>query len=117
MLFLLACPVIAAVAFFWRSIQIYAPSNVLMRKVRSERPRWRTVLGLIALATAMLVAMHTVAEAVADGLPGWLNLVGVVLAWDAIKIGLLSVHTCVRCAGVAFSGSTVGAFRAWAATR
>ena len=44
---------------------------------------------LIVLAAALLVAMHVVAEAVANGAPGWLNLVVLVLAWDAIKIAAL----------------------------
>jgi len=37
MLFLFALPVISCVALFWRYLQIFAPSNVLIRMVRSAR--------------------------------------------------------------------------------
>lgn len=90
MLFLLLLPVVGGVAVFWRYIQIYAPSNVLIRHVRYAAPCWRTVLALAALAVALLVAMHLVSEAIARGAPGWLNLVVLVLAWDSIKLGVLA---------------------------
>ena len=40
--------------------------------------------------------MHAVAEAVASGAPGWLNIVVLILAWDAIRFMLLGVSTLVR---------------------
>lgn len=80
MLFLLFLPVVGRFALFWRYVQIYAPSNVLIRHVRWAPPRWRTVLALFALTTVLLVAMHVVAQAVGRGAPGWLNLVVLVLA-------------------------------------
>ena len=43
------------------------------------------------LAGLLLVGMHVLAEAVAAGAPGWLNLVVLVLAWDAIKVGGLAL--------------------------
>lgn len=97
MLFLLVLPVISCVALLWRYLQIYGPSNTLMRHVRSAAPRWRTVLFLLALAVVLLVAMHVVSEAIGRGSPGWLNLLVFVLAWDAIKIGILAGMTCARC--------------------
>jgi hypothetical protein len=93
---LLALPVFATVAFVHRCLQLYAPSNLLVRYVRIAAPRFRTAVGLFALAAALLVAMHVAAEAVAAGAPGWLNLVVLVLAWDAIKIGVLSLLVCGR---------------------
>ena len=42
--------------------------------------------------TATLIGDVTV-EA---GAPDWLHLVAVVLAWDAIKIGWLSILSCIR---------------------
>jgi hypothetical protein len=96
MLFLLALPVISCVALLWRYLQIYAPSNVLVRPVRSAPPRCRTVVFLLALAGVLLVATHVVSEAVERGAPSWLNLVVLVLAWDAIKIGWLAVATGIR---------------------
>lgn len=95
MLFLIALPVISCVALFWRYLQIYAPSNVLIRRVRSAQPRWRTTGALLVLALMLLIAMNVVDHAVRRGAPGWLNLVVLILAWDAIRIALLAV----TCAG------------------
>lgn len=86
MLFLLALPVISCVALLGRHLQIYGPTNMLIRHFRSAPPRWRTVSALAALAAALLIAMHAVAVAVEHGAPGWLNLFVIVLAWDAIKV-------------------------------
>lgn len=96
MVLLLALPVFASVAFVHRCLQMYAPSNLLARHVRMGRPRLRTAAGLIALAAALLIAMRMVAEAIAAGAPAWLNLVVLVLAWDAIKAGWLAVGVAAR---------------------
>ncbi len=100
MLFLLGLPVIGAVALLWRYLQIYAPSNVLIRMVRSGPPHWCTAIGLGALAAALALALHALHAAIAAGAPGWLNLVVLVLAWDAVKCSLLGVHTGLRAVGV-----------------
>jgi hypothetical protein len=102
MIFLLALPVFAAVALAHRYLQMYAPTNRLVRRVRMAAPRFRTAFGLLAAAAVLLSAMHMVAKAVAAGAPGWLNLVVLVLAWDAIKVSWLAVVVLVRL--VAFGG-------------
>lgn len=107
MLFLLVLPVISCVTLLWRCLQIYAPSNMLIRYVRSAPPRWRTVLFLLAFALVLLVAMHLVSEAGERGAPGWLNLVVLVLAWDAIKIAWLAIAVLFRWVGLA-ARRTVG---------
>ena len=96
MVVLLALPVFATVALVNRYLQMYAPSNLLVRHVRMGRPRLRTAAGLIALAAALLIAVRMVAEAVAAGASAWLNLVVLVLAWDAIKAGWLAVGVAAR---------------------
>lgn len=96
MLVLLAIPVIVAVAFVHRLIQAVAPSNLLVRMVRSARPRWRTVVLLLGLAAVLLVTMHVVSGAVSAGAPGWLNLVVLVLAWDALKVASLATSVILR---------------------
>ena len=53
---------------------------------------------LAVLATTTLAAMHLLAEAVAAGAPGWLNLGFVVLGWDSIKFGLAAASVALRCA-------------------
>lgn len=105
MLFLLAVPVISCVAFLWRYLQIYAPSNMLIRRVRLAPPRGRTVLILLALAVSLLIAMHIVSQAVGQGAPSWLNLVVLVLAWDAIKVGWLAASVLLRRVGVSIRHS------------
>lgn len=90
MLVLLALPIIVAVAAMHRYLHFYAPTNLLARRVRAHEPRWRTAAGLIVLAGLLLVAMHVLAEAVAHGARGWLNLIVLVLAWDAIKLAALA---------------------------
>jgi hypothetical protein len=102
MLFLLAIVVVSCVAAFWRNLQLYAPSNRLIRHVRSAPPEWRTLLALAVLTVALLVAMNAIAQAVEHGAPGWLNLVVLVLAWDAIKAGWLAVGVALR--GVTLAG-------------
>jgi len=96
MLVMLALPVFASVAFVHRCLQTYAPSNLLVRHVRIAAPRFRTAVGLLALAAALLIAMHLVVEAVAAGAPGWLNLVVLFLGWDAIKIDALASAVVIR---------------------
>ena len=102
MVLLLALPVFAAVTLAHRYLQLYAPSNMLIRYVRSAPPRWGTALVLAALATVLVVAMHAVAQAVEHGALRWLNLVVLVLAWDAIKVAWLAVWVALR--GVTLAG-------------
>lgn len=96
MLFLLVLPVLGVVALVYRYFQIYAPSNVLTRGVRTSPPSLRTAVGLLLLALVLLSVMHALAEAVASGAPAWLNLVVLLLAWDAIKIGCLTILVWLR---------------------
>jgi hypothetical protein len=98
MLVLLAIPMMVAVAFVHRFIQVVAPSNLLVTSVRSARPRWRMAAALLGLAAVLLLTMHVVANAVSAGAPGWLNLFVLVLAWDALKVGWLGVAVILRSA-------------------
>lgn len=96
MLILLALPAVVAVAATHRYLRIYAPSNVIVRQALSATPRWRIVAALLAFAAVLLIAVRAVAEEVAAWAPGWLNLVVLVLAWDAIKVVILAVHVGLR---------------------
>ncbi|GIM62448.1 hypothetical protein Pve01_76430 [Planomonospora venezuelensis] len=93
MLILLASPVVVAVAAVHHCLQDYAPSNVLVRRMRTQRPRWRTAFALAGIAGVLLLAMHAVAAAVAAGASGWLNLVVLILAWDTIKLVVEALAT------------------------
>lgn len=99
MFILLAIPLIVAVAFVHRVIQVVAPTNLLVRSVRSARPGGRVAAALFGLATVLVLATHVVADAVSAGAPGWLNLVVLVLAWDALKVGWLAVSVILRAIG------------------
>lgn len=96
MLFLLVVPVMAAVALVHRHLQIYAPTNVLSRKVRRSTPSLRAAGGLLALSMTLLLLMHALAVAIGVGAPRWLNLVVLLLAWDAIRIGILTLLASAR---------------------
>lgn len=96
MLLRLALPIIAAVAAGHRGLQAHAPTNLLARRVRAQRPRWRTAAALSVLVGSLVVAMHAMGEAVANGASGWLNLIVLLLAWDAIKISCLVGGVLVR---------------------
>lgn len=96
MLLLFALPVIATVTVVHRYLQLYAPTNLLVRRLRAEEPRWRTAAVLVVVGASLLMATHTATSAVANGAPGWLNLLVLVLAWDAIKVGALAICTAIR---------------------
>jgi hypothetical protein len=97
MLILLALTVIAAVSAMHHYLQAYAPSNLLVRRARAMPPPWRAALTVTAVAGVLLTGMHVLAAAAASGAPGWVNLVVLILAWDAIKVGLLAVSVIARC--------------------
>lgn len=101
MLFLLVLPVLGVVALVYRYFWIYAPSNVLTRRVRTSPPSLRSATGLLLLALALLSVMHALVIAVASGAPAWLNLVVLLLAWDAIKVGCLTVAVWLRALAMA----------------
>src|SRR4051794_10201685 len=96
MLLLIILPVLGIVALAHRYLQLYAPSNVLIRSVRRSSSTWRTAAALLMTALALAGLSHVLARAIVQGAPAWLNLVVLVLAWDAIKIGLLGCHALAR---------------------
>lgn len=88
----LVIPVRAGAVLLHRSLQMYAPSNILIQRVRLSRQTVGSVAPLVVLAAVLLVVLRAVSNAVTGGAPGWLNLVVLVLAWDAAKFGSLAVH-------------------------
>lgn len=106
MIMLLALPVIAAVALAHRYLLLYAPSNVLVRRVRAATPALSTAAAMLAVASSLIVALKVASDAVAAGSPGWLNLVVLVLAWDAVKLSWCAVGVALQVASRAMT--TVG---------
>jgi hypothetical protein len=97
MLLLLVLPVIAIVAATHRYVLLYAPSNVLLRRARAAPPTARMVAGFLGSGVVLFLAMHALAQKVAAGAPGWLNILVLMLAWDGIKCGCAALGTAVRC--------------------
>ena len=97
MLFVL--PILGVLALAHRYLQTYAPTNVRIRRVRSSTPCWRTVAALFALAWLLLLGMHALVDAVETGAPAWLNLLVLILAGDAIKVGCLAIGAALRAMG------------------
>lgn len=104
MLFLIVLPVLVVVTTVRRRLQAYAPTNRVVSQARLAPPKRRTVVLLGMAAIILIFAMRAVELLIAAGAPGWLNLVVLVLAWDAIKVGLASggvAFGCVRDVAVA----------------
>jgi hypothetical protein len=98
MLFLLALPIFLAVAAVHRYVALYAPSNILIRHVRTSPPCWRTATTLAVLSGVLVLAMRGVEIWLRAGAPGLVNLAALILAWDAIKVGALAICVGVRAA-------------------
>jgi hypothetical protein len=96
MLLLLAMPVMATVALAHRLLLAFAPSNVLIRRVRASRPTFRSAAVQAVAAVVLVRTAHTLSLAIRTGAPDWLNLLVLVLLWDAVKCSLLAVHTTAR---------------------
>lgn len=94
---LIAVPAVVLVTVGHALLHAYAPSNVLIRRVRGSRPtlRMAVVVGALAVGCAFLVlTLHLAVEA---GASGWLNVVVLLLAWDAIKFAVTACATSARC--------------------
>jgi hypothetical protein len=102
---LIVVPVIVLVVCAHSLVQTYAPTNVLVRRVRSSRPTFRMSVALGALAFGCASAVLTSHLAIEAGAPGWLNLVVLVLAWDAIKFAVMACVTSVSRLASAIGGA------------
>lgn len=91
MLLVLFLPVLYASALAHHYFKAYAPSNVLIRRVRAGRLRWRTAGALLALSFVLVAIAHVLAAIVAAGAWGGLNFVVLMVMWDAIKFGCLGI--------------------------
>jgi hypothetical protein len=80
-------------ALVYRHLQMYAPANAIVARIRQKRPRFRVAAGLMGLSATLA------AGAVVSGAPGWLNIVVFIAIWDACKFAALGVTVFVRWAG------------------
>lgn len=91
MVVLLALPIVASVSFAYRLLQMAAPSNLLIARSCEAVPTLFRAGSLGALVLMLVAFAHTLTVAISSGAPGWLNLLVLVLLWDAIKLGLAGI--------------------------
>lgn len=76
----------------------YMPTNILLDAIRTRRGlKWGVPAML--LAVPYLLAVSTFTQLIADGGPGWLNLLVVLCLWNTMKfiiMGPVSVFLLVR---------------------
>jgi len=96
MLFQLAVPVTVLVAHARRLLQTHAPSNVVIARVRASRPTMHATVFLASAAIVLAAVAHRLTLAIERGSPAWLNLVVLVLLWDAIKFAIESAVIVIR---------------------
>jgi hypothetical protein len=105
LLLLIAVPVVVLVAFTVSLLQAYAPAYVLVRRVRAARPSFRKAVALVALAFGCVLGVQAMRLAIEAGASGWLYLVVLVLAWDAIKFAVLACLITLRRVALVSRGS------------
>jgi len=93
---LLAIPVVVAVAFAYCLVEAVAPTNMLIAHMRGTWPSLIAPGVLSAVALLLVTSAHGISLAIARGAPDWLNLIVLILLWDAIKLGLLALREFVR---------------------
>ena len=92
MLFLLILPAFTLAATAHHCLRSYAPSNMLIAWLRAAQPNWRTAGALLSTAVLLVAGAHRLDIAIAAGAPAWLNLVVLILTWDAIKLAWLALE-------------------------
>lgn len=71
----------------------YAPSNILIRYFRSPDGRRRAFPFSAAITAGYLAATAGLTAIIESGGPGWINLVVLTCAWNAIKFATFAVCT------------------------
>lgn len=82
----------------------YAPSNILIRHLRSSGGRsWAFPISA-ALAAGYLTATVELTAIIDAGGPGWLNLIALTCAWNAIKYTIVGLEGAGRALVSSLSG-------------
>ena len=77
----------------------YMPTNILLDAIRTRRGlKWGVPAML--LAAPYLLAASTLTTLIADGGPGWLNLLVLLCLWDATKFLAMGPVSLILLAGV-----------------
>lgn len=86
MIRLLMTPVIR---FRW-FLRCYAPSNIALDYLRTRSGLKWGVPAALVLVPAHLFAASLTTTVIERGAPGWLNIVVLVLIWDALKFAVMA---------------------------
>ena len=72
-------------------LQAFAPTNILLRHLRTRGGlKWAIPTALLIVPTYLIAAAITTAV-IADGGPGWLNLMALTCIWNAMKFAWMVV--------------------------
>jgi hypothetical protein len=72
-------------------LRFYMPTNIAIDLLRTPRGlKWAVPVALVAVP-AYLFAMSICATRVADGGPGWLNVLVILFFWNAMKFAWMAV--------------------------
>jgi hypothetical protein len=76
----------------------YMPTNILLDKIRTRRGlKWGVPAMLIAVPYLLIAS--TLAAAVADGGPGWMNILVMLSLWNAAKFAFIGPVSLILLAG------------------
>ena len=80
-------------------LRAYAPTNILLRQMRSrDGLKWAIPAALVLVPTYLFAAATSTAV-IDDGGPGWLNLVSLTCIWNAIKFASMALLTPIYLVG------------------
>ncbi|MFT4011718.1 MAG: sulfate permease [Nocardioidaceae bacterium] len=71
-------------------LRCYAPSNIALDGIRTRRGhKWGIPAALVLVPSCLYAASFTT-TLIERGAPGWLNVVVLVLIWDALKFAVMA---------------------------
>lgn len=91
MLLLIFILAFAIAGFAHAVLQAWAPSNILVRRVKGAPPSWPAAAVIMLLAASLILAMRVVELAAAAGGPTWFYLEAADRGIDAIKPAVLGL--------------------------
>lgn len=107
MLFILvATPTIVLVAFAHGLLRTYAPSNVLIRRALSRHAKVCGAAELGTFALLCAVTANAISIGIGAGAPAWLNVVALILAWNAVKYAVAGASLAFRPMWCRLAGSS-----------